>query len=264
MLRGSALTFVCMTRGGDIDLSGRTALVTGGASGIGRACATRLHAAGARVVVADVDADAAAGVAHEVGGELRLVDLSDPVAVDGLDVEADVVVNGAGLQHIAAVEDFPPDRFATLLRVMLEAPFLIARRVLPGMYARGWGRLVHLSSVHGLRASGCKSAYVAAKHGLEGLSKTIAIEAAGRGVTSNCVNPGYVRTPLVEQQVSVQAARHGIAEDEVLDQVLLARTPIKRLAQPAEVAELVVYLCSAHASFITGASMTLDGGWTAQ
>ncbi|MQA05370.1 MAG: SDR family oxidoreductase [Streptosporangiales bacterium] len=253
-----------MAQRGDVDLSDRVALVTGGASGIGHACATRLRAAGAHVVVADKDADAAAKVAHAVDGELRLVDLSDLAAVDRLDVEPDVVVNSAGLQHVAAVEDFPPDRFSLILRVMLEAPFRIARRVLPGMYARGWGRLVHLSSVHGLRASAYKSAYVAAKHGVEGLSKTIALEAAGRGVTSNCVDPGYVRTPLVEKQISAQAAQHGIAEDEVLDQVLLARTPIKRLAEPDEVAELVAYLCSSHASFITGASMTLDGGWTAQ
>lgn len=253
-----------MTQRGEGDLAGRVALVTGGASGIGRACAARLHEAGAHVVVADHDADAAAAVAHEVDGELRLVDLSDPAAVDRLDVEPDVVVNSAGLQHVAAVEAFPPDRFSLLLSVMLEAPFRIARKVLPGMYARGWGRLVHLSSVHGLRASAYKSAYVAAKHGLEGLSKTIALEAADRGVTSNCVSPGYVRTPLVEKQLTAQAEQHGVGADEVLEQVLLARTPVKRLAEPAEVAELVAYLCSPHASFITGASMTLDGGWTAQ
>lgn len=246
-----------------LDLSGRTALVTGGASGIGRACARRLAEAGARVVIADLKADAAAEAATAVGGTAWTVDLSDLAAVDAAELDADVLVNNAGLQHVAPIEEFPPEIFAYILRVMVEAPFRLTRRVLPGMYARNWGRIVNISSVHGMRASPYKSAYVTAKHALEGLSKVIALEGAAHGVTSNCVCPAYVRTPLVENQIAAQAAVHGISEDEVVENVMLAPAAIKRLMEPEEVAECVAYLCSPAASFITGASITLDGGWTA-
>ena len=146
---------------------------------------------------------------------------------------------------------------------MLQAPFLLARALLPGMYAGGWGRIVHVSSVHGHRASAYKAAYVSAKHGLEGLSKVIALEGAAKGVTSNTVCPGYVRTPLVEGQIADQAASHGIEESEVLDQVLLARTPVKRLVEPEEVAGLVGFLCGPGTASINGSSYLMDGGWTA-
>jgi 3-hydroxybutyrate dehydrogenase len=248
------------------DLSGRTALVTGGASGIGRAVAIRLAASGAEVVVVDRDATGAKEVAAEIGGESLVADLGDRATFDELDergLQADILVNNAGLQHVAAIEDFDPDRFALIHRVLLEAPFRFARAVLPGMYERGWGRVINLSSVHGHRASPYKAAYVSAKHGLEGLSKVIALEAAGRGVTSNTVCPGYVRTPLVENQITSQAAAHGIDEEQVLDQVLLARTPVKRLVEPAEVADAVAYLCGPGTSSITGSSFVIDGGWTA-
>jgi len=244
-------------------LADRTALVTGGASGIGAAVATRLAALGAHVVVLDVDADGAAEVAAAIGGESRGLDLTDGDAIDRLDVAADVLVNNAGIQHVAPVEEFDPERFALIHRIMLEAPFRLARRLLPGMYDRGWGRLVHVSSVHGHRASPYKAAYVSAKHGLEGLSKVIALEAAGKGVTSNTVCPGYVRTPLVEGQIAAQAETHGIDESQVLDEVLLARTPVKRLVDPEEVADLVGYLCGPGTASITGSSFLLDGGWTA-
>jgi 3-hydroxybutyrate dehydrogenase len=249
---------------GTADLTGRTALVTGGASGIGRACAVRLAAAGATVVVTDVDADAAKAVADEIGGEAGVVDLADTAALAGQRLEVDVLVNNAGVQHVAPVEEFPPERFGFILRLMLESPFLLVRAALPHMYSRGFGRVVNISSAHGLVASPYKSAYVAAKHGLEGLSKVIALEGGGRGVTSNCINPGYVRTPLVEKQIADQARIHGIPEAEVVEKVMLTEPSIKRLVEPEEVAELAAYLCSPAGSFVNGASLPIDGGWTAR
>ncbi|MFF5447909.1 3-hydroxybutyrate dehydrogenase [Streptomyces sp. NPDC012888] len=250
-------------RGGTGDLSGRTAMVTGGGSGIGRACVRALAGAGALVHVVDLDAEAAGEVAESVGGHAHGVDLADAGAVGDLPGEVDILVNSAGLQHVAAIEEFPPDRFELIQKVMVTAPFLLLRRCLPHMYARGWGRVVNISSVHGLRASAFKSAYVAAKHGLEGLSKVAALEGAPHGVTSNCINPGYVRTPLVERQIASQAEAHGIAPGNVLTDVLLKRSVIKRLIEPEEVAELAVWLCGPHTGYLTGASIPLDGGWGA-
>jgi 3-hydroxybutyrate dehydrogenase len=244
-------------------LSGRRALVTGGASGIGRACVVRLAAAGADVVVLDRDAEAAKEVAAGVGGVALVADLSDLDAIGSLDLDVDVLVNNAGLQHVAPVHEFPVERFSYILRLMLEAPFRLARGALPHMYERGWGRVVNISSIHGLRASAYKSAYVTAKHGLEGLSKVIALEGAEKGVTSNCVNPAYVRTPLVENQIADQARAHGLSEDEVVGEVMLAPAAVKRLIEPEEVAEAVAYLCSGAAASITGTSLALDGGWSA-
>ena len=247
-------------------LSHHTALVTGGASGIGRAVAQRLAADGARVLVLDRDEAGARQVADEVGGEHLTADLSEGDAIDALDLGSrgiDILVNNAGLQHVAPVEEFDPARFELIHRVMLLAPFRLARAVLPGMYDAGWGRLVHVSSVHGHRASPYKSAYVSAKHGLEGLSKVLALEGAGKGVTSNTVCPGYVRTPLVEGQIADQARTHGISEDDVVDDVLLARSPVKRLVDPEEVAQVVAMLCGPGTDSITGSSHLMDGGWTA-
>jgi 3-hydroxybutyrate dehydrogenase len=245
-------------------LAGRRALVTGAASGIGAACAAALAAAGAYVIAADLDEAGAARVAGQTGGEPWPVDLTDVAALEGLRLDVDVLVNNAGIQHVAPVEEFPPEMFRRILRLMLEAPFLLARAALPHMYQREFGRVINISSVHGLRASPYKSAYVAAKHGLEGLSQVIALEGAAHGVTSNCISPGYVRTPLVEKQIAAQARVHGIPEDQVLGSVILAESAVKRLVEPAEVAELVVWLAGPTAGMASGSSFTLDGGWTAK
>ncbi|MCP2263114.1 3-hydroxybutyrate dehydrogenase [Promicromonospora thailandica] len=245
-------------------LTGRRALVTGGASGIGAACARELAARGAHVTVADVDGDGAKAVAQEVGGEAWVVDLSDTRALDDLRLDTDVLVNNAGIQRVSPLQDFVPDDFRLVHRIMLEAPFLLVRAALPGMYERGWGRVVNISSVHGLVASPFKSAYVSAKHGLEGLSKVTALEGGEHGVTSVCVNPGYVRTPLVEKQMAEQARVHGIPESEVLARVMLAESAVKRLVEPHEVAALVGWLTGPDAAMVSGASWTIDGGWSAR
>jgi 3-hydroxybutyrate dehydrogenase len=243
---------------------GRRALVTGGASGIGAACARERAARGAHVTVADVDGDGAKAVAEEVGGEAWVVDLSDTRALDSLRLNTDVLVNNAGIQRVSPIQDFAPDDFRLVQRIMLEAPFLLVRAALPGMYERGWGRVVNISSVHGLVASPYKAAYVAAKHGLEGLSKVTALEGGERGVTSVCVNPGYVRTPLIEKQVAQQAKAHGIPESEVLAKVMLEQAAVKRLVEPEEVAALVGWLTGPEAAMVSGASWTIDGGWSAR
>ncbi|HET9173329.1 MAG TPA: 3-hydroxybutyrate dehydrogenase [Actinospica sp.] len=245
-------------------VEGRTAVVTGAASGIGRACATALAGAGAKVRVLDLDAQRAHEVAAEIGGEAHVVDLTEPRASAHLAADADILVNNAGFQVVRPLEEFPPDRFHQMLAVMVEAPFQLIRAGLPHMYEQRWGRIVNVSSVHGLRASAFKAGYVTAKHALEGLSKVAAVEGGPHGVTSNCVNPGYVRTPLVEKQIADQAAAHGIPEREVVETVLLARSATKELIEPGQVAELVLYLCSPAAAFINGASLTMDGAWTAQ
>jgi 3-hydroxybutyrate dehydrogenase len=245
-------------------LDGRTALVTGGASGIGAAVSARLAADGAHVRVVDVDSEGAAKVAADVDGTPLRCDLSDLDSISRLPLnDVDILVNNAGLQHVAPIHEFPVDKFSLIHRVMLEAPFRLIRSVLPGMYERGYGRIINISSVHGLRASPFKAAYVSAKHGLEGLSKVVALEGAPYGVTSNCVNPAYVRTALVEKQIAAQAAAHGLSESQVIEQIMLTPTAIKRLIEPSEVAELVAWLCGPSASSITGASYTMDGGWTA-
>ncbi|MET8163337.1 3-hydroxybutyrate dehydrogenase [Streptomyces sp. NPDC005329] len=251
-----------------LDLGGRTALVTGAAGGIGRACALRLASAGAKVRAVDRDAvglETLAGSAAGLPGSVEpyVLDLTDLDAAELAAAGTDVLVNNAGLQRVAPLEEFPPDVFHTVLTVMLEAPFRLIRGALPHMYGQGWGRIVNVSSVHGLRASAYKSAYVAAKHGLEGLSKTAALEGAPHGVTSNCVNPAYVRTPLVQRQLADQARTHGVPEERVLADVLLRDSAVKRLIEPEEVAEAVAYLCGPQASFMTGTSLVLDGGWTA-
>ncbi len=246
------------------DLQGKRALVTGGASGIGLACVREFAGRGATVIVADFNADAAQTVAAEVGGEAWVVDLADTAAQEDLALDVDILVNNAGIQTVAPIHEFDPERWRFMHRLMVESPFLLLRAALPAMYERGWGRIVNISSAHGLRASAYKSAYVAAKHALEGLSKVTALEGGPHGVTSNCINPDYVRTPLVEKQIADQAVVHGIAESEVIEKIMLTESVIKRLIEAEEVASLAGWLVSDRAGMVTGGSYTMDGGWTSR
>lgn len=243
-------------------LSGRRAVITGGAAGIGAAIARAFAAEGATVVIADRDGAAAAALAQELSGESWEVDLLDVAALESLSLEADILVNNAGIQRVAPIVEFEPEAWRRIHTLMLEVPFLLTRAAMPGMIERGWGRIINISSVHGLIASPFKSAYVAAKHGLEGLSKVTALEGAAHGVTSNCINPGWVRTALVEAQIADQAKIHGIPESEVLERIMLTEPAIKRLLEPEEIGGLALFLVGPHAAMATGASYVMDGGWT--
>jgi 3-hydroxybutyrate dehydrogenase len=255
-----------------VDLTGRRAIVTGAASGIGRAVAEALAASGARVMLADLNTAEGERVAQGLAGCAfertdvasrddcrRLVDRT--VAAFG---GVDILVNNAGVQHVAPVEDFPEDRWEELIRIMLIGAFLLTKYTVPYMYRGGWGRIVNIGSLHGLVASPYKSAYIAAKHGLLGLTKTVALEAGEKGVTVNAICPAYVRTPLVEKQIADQAKVHGITEDEVIERIMLAPAAIKRLLEPSEVAAYALFLCSDAASGITGSAQLMDAGWTAR
>lgn len=244
-------------------LKGKRALITGGAGGIGYACAAALSSSGAEVVLADRDAAATQAAARKLDAATWIVDLADTGSLSQATFDFDIVVNNAGFQSVHPVEDFPPETFHAMWSLMVEVPFLLARASLPHMYSRGYGRIINISSIHGLRASAFKSGYVSAKHGLEGLSKVIALEGAQHGVTSNCINPGYVRTPLVQDQIAEQSRIHGVPEDEVISNILLAKNAIKKLVEPSEVGALAEWLTRKEASMVTGASYSIDGGWTA-
>ena len=243
---------------------GRRALVTGAASGIGRAAAIKLAEAGAHVLAVDLNAEGLDALAAEVPGiEAVPFDLSNLDAISTLPTDVDILVNNAGIQTVAPIQDFPVERFELIMKVMLHAPWYLIRQSVPHMYAQGWGRVVNLSSAHGLRASEFKSAYVTAKHGLEGLSKVVALEGGPYGVTSVTVNPAYVRTPLVEKQIAEQAAAHNMGEDEVVQKIMLDRVHVKRLIEPEEVGELVLFLTGPASASMSGTSYPIDGAWSA-
>jgi 3-hydroxybutyrate dehydrogenase len=250
-------------------LKGTRALVTGGASGIGLAIAGRLCDAGVDVLVADVDRERLAAAGRSLDGvQTVAADLSSRQEVHALADAAgavDILVNNAGLQHVSALEDFDEDHWDLLLAVMLTAPFVLMHRLIPGMYRRGWGRIINVASVHGLVASRNKAAYVTAKHGLLGLTKTAALEAAARcpDVTVTAVCPSFVRTPLVEKQIGDQAKLSGLRPEQVVDDLLLERNAVKRLIEPDDVAAIVEFLCGPAAWTMTGSAVTMDAGWLA-
>jgi 3-hydroxybutyrate dehydrogenase len=249
-------------------MKGRKALVTGGASGIGLAIAEELVARGAEVILSDIEGTALRSAQEKLGVVGIAADLTRREDVDALASRApeiDILINNAGLQHVSPIEDFDPAMWDRLLAVMLTAPFLLMRAAMPAMYKRGWGRVVNVASVHGLVASPFKSAYVTAKHGILGLTKTAALEAATKcpSVTVNAICPSYVRTPLVEKQIRDQARVHGVPEDEVVSRILLTQNAVKRLIEPSEVAKSVVYLCQDESWSVTGTALTMDAGWLA-
>ena len=253
-----------------MELDGKVALVTGAGSGIGKAIAERFAREGATVIVNDF-AEAGREVAKDIGGVFLQADLSDRNSVRELAREAesvcgrvDVLVNNAGFQHVSPVEDFPEDIWVKMIQVMLVAPFQLTKYLVPGMKKRGWGRIVNISSLHGVVASPFKTAYISAKHGLLGLTKTVALEVAAQGITVNAICPAYVRTPLVEKQIEAQAKTHGIGPDEVVQRIMLEPAAIKRLIEPEEVAEFALFLASDRAGSMTGAAHLMDLGWTAR
>lgn len=248
----------------------QVALITGGASGIGLAAAESLAASGRLVAVADVNREAGEAAAMRLGGTFFQADLSTRAGckalTDGVLAKyghCDILVNNAGIQHVSPIEDFPEDKWEFIINLMLTAPFLLTKYLWPGMKERTWGRVININSVHGLRASEFKSAYVSAKHGLTGLTKAAALEGGPHGITVNSICPAYVRTPLVDGQIDAQAITHGIAREDVISNIMLKKAAVNRLIEPSEVGDLVIYLCSDSAVCITGTMLTIDCGWTA-
>jgi 3-hydroxybutyrate dehydrogenase len=252
-----------------VDLSRRRALITGAASGIGLAIAKRLGELGASVVIADLpgarlgEVESSIPRSTSIGADLGKRDQVHQVAKAAGDI--DILVNNAGFQHVSPIEEFDEAKWDSMVAVMLNAPFVLIKDLVPGMYRRDWGRIINIASVHGLVASPFKAAYVSAKHGLLGLTKTIALEAAthSQQVTVNAICPSYVRTPLVEKQIADQAKHHGISESEVIDRILLDRNALKRLIEPEDVAAMVAFLCRDDMWSITGRALPMDAGWLA-
>ena len=259
-------------------LKGKTALVTGSTSGIGLGIATRLAAEGVNIVLNGFgEAAAIEALRTELAGANRVrviydgADMRKPESIAAMVKKAiaefgavDVLVNNAGIQHVAPVDEFPPEQWDAIIAINLSSAFHTTRAALPAMKKQRWGRIVNIASAHALVASPFKSAYVAAKHGLAGLTKTVALEVAQQGITANAICPGYVRTPLVERQIPDQAKARGISEEQVVRDVILAAQPTKQFVKVEEVAALAVFLCSDEAASITGAMLSIDGGWTAE
>jgi 3-hydroxybutyrate dehydrogenase len=249
-------------------LSGKRALVTGSTSGIGLAIARALGEEGAEVVLNGFGDPAEIDKLCKALGAIHIA--ADHTTREGVEAlmngagPVDILVNNAGMQHVAPIEEFPPEKWDAIIALNLSAAFHAARLAVPHMKHQGWGRIIATASAHSLAASPFKAAYVAAKHGIAGLTKVLALELAEHGVTANCISPGYVWTPLVENQIPDTMAARGMTRAQVLDQVLLAKQPTRKFVQPEEVAALAVFLCREEAQNINGANYSIDGGWTAE
>ena len=254
-------------------LTGKRAIVTGSNSGIGLGVAIELAKAGAEVVINSFtdrseDHALAAQIAADTGASVHYIaaDMSDGAACRDLIAKAggcDILINNAGIQHVAAIEDFPIDKWNAILAINLSSAFHTTAAALPGMKAKGWGRIVNIASAHGLTASPYKSAYIAAKHGVVGLTKTTALEVAGQGITCNAICPGYVLTPLVEAQIPDTMAKYNMDRETVIREVMLLRQPSRQFATVEQMGGTAVFLCSEAAAQITGTTISVDGGWTA-
>lgn len=249
----------------------KNALVTGGSKGIGRAICERLYKDGFKVIIVDINEKQGLSLADDIKGDFIVCDLIQTDAVIQMIVQVlnkygriDVLVNNAGYQHVAPIEAFPQEHWISMLSLMLTTPFILTKHVFPQMKQNRWGRIINMGSVHSLVASANKTGYVAAKHGLLGLTRTAALEGGEYGITVNMLCPAYVRTQLVEDQLSSQAKMHNIKEQDVIEKVMLKNAAIKRLIEPDEIANIVSLLCSDAGSCISGASWTIDNGWTAQ
>ncbi|MBB3140764.1 3-hydroxybutyrate dehydrogenase [Halomonas organivorans] len=250
--------------------SPRVALVTGTSSGIGEAVVRHFCELGHQVLAVDFNPDGK-DVAERAGAAFFQADLTDGEACKAAVADAlkrfgrlDILVNNAGIQHVSPIEDFPEQQWRRIIDLMLTAPFLLTQAAWPSMREAGWGRIVNIASVHAQVASPGKAAYISAKHGLIGLTKTAALEGGSQGITANALCPAYVKTPLVDNQIADQAKLHGMEEQEVIEQIMLKNAAVKRLIDPGEVASLVGYLASDAAGAVTGASWNIDLGWTAQ
>ena len=249
-------------------LEGKRALVTGSTSGIGLAVARALRSEGAEVILNGFGDDAEiAALCEELDAThsgANLLDVSEIEAMMSDAGDIDILVNNAGMQHVSPVEEFPLDKWNAIIGLNLGAVFHTTRLAVPGMKARGWGRIINTASAHSKTASPFKSAYNASKHGVDGFTKTIALELAQTGVTANCISPGYVWTPLIEGQIPDTMKARGLSRDEVINDVLLAKQPTKKFVQPHEIGALAVFLCREEAGNVTGANWSIDGGWTAE
>ena len=245
-------------------LQGKSVLITGAASGIGKACTVAFAEAGARVIAVDLDIELLKDLKSKNSIEIIEADLTNPENFFPNNLEIDVLINNAGIQHISPLENFSMEKADQMLSLMLRTPFYLIQKSLPFMYKKKWGRIIGISSIHGHVASPFKSAYVMAKHGMEGLHKTVALEAGEHGVTANTIAPAYVRTNLVEKQITDQALANNLTPDQVVGEIMLAPAAIKRLIEPEEIASMALYLCGPNSNSITGSSFAIDNGWTAR
>jgi 3-hydroxybutyrate dehydrogenase len=245
-------------------LQGKSVLITGAGSGIGKACVEAFAESGAHVIAVDINLDSLSELKKSHKIEIVEADLTNPEKAFPNQLEIDILINNAGIQHISSIENFSMEKADKMLALMLRTPFYLIQKSLPTMYQRKWGRIIGLSSIHGHVASPFKSVYVMAKHGMEGLHKTLALEAGEHGVTANTIAPAYVRTNLVEQQINDQALANNLRPDQVVNEIMLAPAAIKRLIEPEEIASMALYLCGPNSNSISGSSFVIDNGWTAR